>query len=74
MVAAAHVRHVATVVVVLMLVEARDLDAADVPVIRVDVLVVQVADDRIRNPGLDTLDEIVLVDYAVHAVLPEGNV
>ena len=73
MVAAADIRCVRAIVIILMLMKPGNLHTAHIPVIGVYVFIVQVASDGIGNPGLHALDQILTIDRSVHPVLPEGD-
>ena len=51
----------------------REHHATEVLVVAVDELVIQVADDRIGEPRLDPLDQVLAVDRALHPVFPERH-
>ncbi len=73
---AAHVDALAFQIVIEIVVRmevCRQHHAAEVPVIGVNDLVIQVADDRIGEKRLDAFHEVLVVDRALHPVLPERH-
>ncbi len=51
--------------------EAHSASEIDVALVRELVLVVHVAQDRVRDPGVNPLEKVLLIDGRVHAVLAE---
>ena len=74
MIAAAGIGLMSAVVEIHVIVEARHHHAADIAVVGVDELDIEVADDRVGNPGLHALNQVLGVDRAVHAILPADQV